>query len=123
MKKGLFMCFFFVSLSLFAKKKHSSSANSARDIPFDHAWLFTKDSVSNAEQPNYIDAAWRKIDLPHDWSIEDLPNQQQGSVQGPFTKASVGKGATGYTEGGIGWYRKSFTLSKSYEGKQTYITF
>src|SRR5437870_3568848 len=105
MKKALFIGFFILSLSLFAQKKQSSPTNSARGISFDQAWLFTKDSVSNAEQPNYIDAAWRKIDLPHDWSIEDLPNQQQGSVQGPFTKASVGKGATGYTEGSIGWYR------------------
>ena len=45
------------------------------------------------------------------------------SVRGPFTKPSVSKGATGYTEGGVGWYRKTFTLDKGYAGKQTYITF
>ncbi|MCW3110796.1 MAG: glycoside hydrolase family 2 [Segetibacter sp.] len=123
MKRGLFFGFFIVSLSLFAQKKNSPLTLSNRNVPFDHAWLFTNDSVSNAEQPNYNDATWRKVDLPHDWSIEDLPNQQEGSVQGPFTKASVGQGATGHTQGGVGWYRKTFTLDKSYDGKQTYITF
>src|SRR5262249_19761706 len=59
----------------------------------------------------------------HDWSIEDLSNQKAGEVQGPFSKNAISKGATGYTEGGIGWYRKTFTLDQKYTGKEIYITF
>ena len=95
----------------------------ARAVLFDADWRFKKDSLVQAESATYNDTGWRKLMLPHDWSIEDLPGQQEGSVQGPFTKASVGKAATGYTEGGVGWYRKTFTLDKRYVGKQTYITF
>jgi beta-galactosidase len=95
----------------------------SRAALFDADWRFKKDSLIQAESPAYNDTGWRKLTLPHDWSIEDLPSQQEGSVQGPFTKASIGKAATGYTEGGVGWYRKTFTLDKSYIGKQTYITF
>ncbi|WP_198174730.1 glycoside hydrolase family 2 TIM barrel-domain containing protein [Spirosoma arboris] len=95
----------------------------SRAVLFDTDWRFKKDSLIQAESPTFIDSGWRKLNLPHDWSIEDLPNQQEGSVQGPFTKASIGKAATGYTEGGVGWYRKTFTLDNRYEGKQTYITF
>ncbi|WPV02004.1 glycoside hydrolase family 2 TIM barrel-domain containing protein [Mucilaginibacter sp. cycad4] len=98
-------------------------AQDSRGIPFDKDWRFKKDSVIRAENPSYNDAGWRKLDLPHDWSIEDLPNQKMGEVQGPFSKNAMSKGATGYTEGGIGWYRKTFTLEKSYSGKQIYITF
>jgi beta-galactosidase len=101
----------------------TANAQDSRAIPFDKNWRFKKDSLSGAESPGYNDAGWRILDLPHDWSIEDLPNQQEGSVQGPFTKASAGKAATGFTEGGIGWYRKTFVLDNRYKGKQTYVIF
>jgi beta-galactosidase len=101
----------------------STPAQDSRAVPFDAGWRFKKDSLTGAENPAYDDSDWRKLHLPHDWSIEDLPNQREGSVQGPFTKASVGKSATGFTEGGIGWYRKTFTLDKNYGGKHTFITF
>jgi len=98
-------------------------AQDSRAISFDKNWRYRKDTVTGAEQPQYSDKGWRLLNLPHDWSIEDLPNQKEGEVQGPFTKASVGKAATGFTEGGIGWYRKTFTLDKAFIGKKTYILF
>jgi beta-galactosidase len=85
---------------------------------FDADWLFKIDSSINAEGVNFNDATWRKLDLPHDWSIEDLPNQSD-SVVGPFTTRSIGKTATGYTVGGIGWYRKHFTLNNVTNKKVT----
>lgn len=101
----------------------SIKAQDSRSILFDKDWRFKKDSTIQAEGTTYNDGSWRRLNLPHDWSIEDLSNQKEGEVQGPFTKNAVSKGATGYTEGGIGWYRKTFTLDKRYAGKQTYITF
>jgi beta-galactosidase len=98
-------------------------AQDSRAISFDKNWRFRKDTLTGAEQPQYSDKSWRLLDLPHDWSIEDLPNQKEGEVQGPFTKTSVGKAATGFTEGGIGWYRKTFTLNNTYKGEKTYILF
>jgi beta-galactosidase len=98
-------------------------AQDSRAISFDKNWRFRKDTLTGAEQPQYSDKGWRLLNLPHDWSIEDLPNQKEGEVQGPFTKTSVGKAATGFTEGGIGWYRKSFILDRTYQSKNTYILF
>ncbi len=40
---------------------------------FDDDWLFQKGDVPGAEESKFDAASWRKIDLPHDWSIEDLP--------------------------------------------------
>ena len=61
------------------------------------------------------------LDVPHDWSIEDLPalaDQGRDAIwtegtpplrTGPFGfYASEGQIATGWTVGGVGWYRKSF---------------
>ena len=88
----------------------SNAQNTAtRSSLFDAGWRFIKDSTIAAEAPGYNDSKWRIVNLPHDWSIEDLPDQSD-SVIGPFSAKSIGATATGYTVGGIGWYRKHFTL-------------
>src|SRR5579872_389994 len=119
MKRSILLPFFLVLGFAVSKIQ----AQDSRAITFDRSWRFKKDTLKGAENPAYDDSHWRTLNLPHDWSIEDLPNQKDGKVQGPFTKTSVGKAATGFTEGGIGWYRKTFTLNKTYEGKKTYIIF
>ena len=76
---------------------------------FDASWKFSKTDVAGGETVNLNDAGWRTVELPHDWSVEDLPDQSD-SVIGPFSKKSIGRTATGYAVGGIGWYRKHFRL-------------
>ena len=91
-----------------------------RQTLFDEDWKFFKGNVPGAEQRNFNDENWRTVELPHDWSIEDLPDQSD-SVRGPFTSASTGATATGYTVGGIGWYRKHFTLNNIQIKKYAFI--
>src|SRR4051812_37108716 len=115
---------FLVLLFSFCFSKPFAQSNAqSRTYLFDNNWLFTKDNVANAEQADYNDSTWRALDLPHDWSIEDLPSQQEDSVQGPFSKASIGKMGTGYMIGGTAWYRKHFTINKADEGKTAYLQF
>jgi len=78
---------------------------SQRKISFDEGWRFHRGDVENGSQINYNDADWRNIDLPHDWSIEDLPG-----TQSPFSPDAINGVSVGFTTGGIGWYRKTFTL-------------
>lgn len=40
---------------------------------FDSDWRFVRADVPGAEAPGFDDSGWRLIDVPHDWSIEDLP--------------------------------------------------
>lgn len=75
-----------------------------RDQPFDLGWLFFKGAGDGLESPALDDRQWRSIDLPHDWSIEDIP----GNPTGPFSSSSIGGTATGYAQGGEGWYRRHF---------------
>lgn len=110
----LFIIYFFV---VFAK------AQDSRAILFDKDWRFKKGSIINAEDPSYDDAGWRKLDLPHDWSIEDLTDTPSDSAVGPFSKKSAGKHATAWTVGGTAWYRKKFSLDKNSAGKKVYIRF
>lgn len=94
-----------------------------RDQLFDNGWRFHRGDAPGAENLEFDDSAWREIDLPHDWSVEELPpfpeENGQGTVWGatdvplrigPFDRyLSEGKGSTGWCMGGIGWYRKRFS--------------
>jgi beta-galactosidase len=91
------------------------------EILFDDNWKFYKGDVPNGESQNLDEGNWRTVELPHDWSIEDLPNQSD-SVIGPFTIKSVGATSTGYTVGGTAWYRKHFLLNNT-SGKKLSVYF
>src|SRR4051794_25949815 len=110
----------FLILLLFALLNTTKAQRT--EMLFDDNWKFNKDSVANAETDTYNDAGWRTVHLPHDWSVEDLPNQSADTVAGPFAKSSIGKTATGYTVGGTAWYRKHFTLNNT-NGKDVSILF
>lgn len=88
---------------------------SAQEL-FDNDWLFYRGNAQGAENPAFNDKDWRKVDLPHDWSIEDLPG-----TNSPFSKGAVSQVSGGFTTGGIGWYRKHFTISK--KQKQVILQF
>lgn len=46
---------------------------SRRHELFDSGWRFMKGDSSGASEAKFDDSGWRTLDLPHDWSIEDLP--------------------------------------------------
>lgn len=81
-------------------------------IDFDNDWQFHPGDDSLASRPDFNDSHWRTLNLPHDWSIE-----------GQFSKENPSTTAEGALPTGIGWYRKTFTVSESFKGKQVYIDF
>ncbi len=123
LRQALLCIAVFLSFSALSQNQSNLSASSARTISFDNDWLFKKDSSIHAEGINFNDATWRKLDLPHDWSIEDLPNQIPDSIVGPFSKAAVSQRDGGFLVGGTAWYRKHFVLDKASAGKKVYIQF
>jgi beta-galactosidase len=68
-------------------------------LSMDPGWRFTLGDPAGAEQPGFDDHQWRRLDLPHDWSIEGTPRED----------APAG-GRGGYFPTGIGWYRKAFRV-------------
>ncbi len=85
---------------------------SQREILFDENWKFSLQDVTGTENPEYDDATWRSLDLPHDWSIE-------GTVD---LKNPMGNDG-GYFPAGVGCYRKTFTLPASFKDKLVSIYF
>jgi len=84
----------------------------------DSDWRFNRGGAQGAENPEFDDSGWRRIDLPHDWSIEDLPE-----TVSPFHVNAISQVSGGFTTGGTGWYRKSFTIGENYKGKRFMILF
>lgn len=42
---------------------------------FDEGWRFHRGDLPDAHRAEFDDSAWRQVDLPHDWSVEDLPTE------------------------------------------------
>ena len=103
----LMVSVFFCQASSGNRKK---SAEISRTVSFDGGWRFLKGNPPDTEKPGFDDSGWRTLDIPHDWSIEDLPGQNGVDIIGPFDRSAIDKGSSGYMVGGIGWYRKSFTI-------------
>jgi beta-galactosidase len=123
-KLAVFTILAFISLLPFVSScKQVKMNEKMRTTLFDENWRFIKDNPEGAEDPAFDDSKWRSIDLPHDWSIEDLPNQNRESIIGPFSKAAIGKMGTGYTIGGTAWYRKSFVIDKADKEKTAFLQF
>ena len=85
---------------------------------FDRGWRFHLGGALSAEKVAFDDSAWRTLDLPHDWSIENLP----GTVS-PFSRDAISQVNGGFTTGGTGWYRKSFVLSEDQNVKRFILQF
>ncbi len=79
---------------------------------FDSRWRFHLGDTLGAQDVAFDDAAWRSLDLPHDWSIE-----------GPFSEQNPAGVAGGALPGGVGWYRKSFVVPRSDNGKLVFVEF
>jgi beta-galactosidase len=79
---------------------------------FNAAWKFMLDSSNAYTDDKINDAGWRTLNLPHDWSIE-----------GEFSEKHPATEGGGALPGGIGWYRKSFTIPTTDSKKKISIHF
>lgn len=76
-----------------------------RKILFDADWKFHKGELTEqAGKADFDDSAWRIVNLPHDWSIEGAPAEDEPSGNDG-----------GYRPTGKGWYRKTFEFTKTDE--------
>ena len=105
MKKVLFLSFSVILIGLTAQARDRQN--------FDIGWRFIlADSVQMSSQ-TYNDGHWRILNLPHDWAIE-----------GDFFVGNPSGAGGGALPGGIGWYRKHFSLDcEAVPGNRYFIEF
>jgi beta-galactosidase len=70
-----------------------------------------------AAAANFDDRSWRKLDLPHDWVVE-----QDFSPKASFSHGFKAIGRA-FPERSVGWYRRSFTIPHTDLGKKISIVF
>src|SRR4249919_822000 len=63
-----------------------ANTNLARKLLFDYDWKFDLGDAAVFSSKNFNDENWRKLDLPHDWSIEGEinPKNPTGGAGGYF---------------------------------------
>jgi beta-galactosidase len=108
MLSGRFLLISLCALPLFAA---GGVRTAERRQAFNDDWRFLKGDAPNAEAPDFQDASWRSLRLPHDWAIE-----------GPFdSKWNPHTG--GLPISGTGWYRKHFTVADSLRDRYLSVEF
>lgn len=73
-------------------------------------WYFNLGDIKYGGSEYLDHSEWRKLELPHDWSVEAVASPELASC-------------TGYLPGGIGWYRKDLDIPKVQNGNKVYIYF
>lgn len=89
----------------------SVSASSGKQL-FNEGWRFWLGDTLIAKNETFDDSSWKKLVLPHDWSIEQK-----------FDKDAPAGNDGGYLPTGIGWYRKTFNVPKEAKGKKLQLYF
>jgi len=88
--------------------QHSAARNS-----FNKNWkFFLGNAPDGINTTGFDDTGWRSLQLPHDWSIEL-----------PFDSTSPTGNGGGALRGGLGWYRKTFTVPADERNKLCFIDF
>ena len=101
-----------IALMLVVNACANADASAPRSANFDEGWKFNLGDSAAYSQPDFNDSSWRSLNLPHDWAIE-----------GDFSKENPSGTGGGALPGGIGWYRKTFTVPGYKEGEKVYIDF
>jgi len=110
--KKIYLSIGFSMIVVFALTTISLNAQNINreEINFNFGWKFIKGDFPDAQTPEFDDSGWRTLDIPHDWSIE-----------GPFSPKWAS--CTGYLPGGIGWYRKTFDIPRSWKKGNVFVMF
>ena len=87
-------------------------ATARERINFDKGWRFALADSVQMSALDYNDSKWHTLNVPHDWAIE-----------GDFSASALSGNSGGALPGGIGWYRKTFTVDNADKGKMMYIDF
>lgn len=132
--QAFFLFFFYASLTVAQDTSSREHINIDKNwkFAFGHPYDTSKDFNTGIAYFSYLakagfgdgaasadfdDRSWRKLNLPHDWAVE----------QGFSEKASFSHGfkaiGRNFPDKSIGWYRKKITIPESDLGRRIHIAF
>ena len=107
-KKILFLSLFCILQSTFIYAQEAETGRVSQ--LFNFGWRFHFGDLKNAQSVDCDDTAWRTLDLPHDFQIEQPWEQSAG-------------GARGFKAMGTGWYRKAFFADSLWKNRRVILDF
>ncbi|WP_443939355.1 glycoside hydrolase family 2 TIM barrel-domain containing protein [Pedobacter sp. MW01-1-1] len=109
MKKYIFLA---IACAFYAKPSIAQQTNPSPRVNklFNFDWKFKAGSVTGAQNVSYNDSGWQKLDLPHDFQINQ-PWDQSASA------------SRGFKAMGEGWYRKTFKADPGWKGRIVKLDF
>lgn len=83
-----------------------------KTVKFNKDWYFILEDRELFAGHGTDESGFRKLNLPHDWSADYVPDAQERTG-----------GGGGYGKAGTGWYRKHFLLERLAEDEKLYLYF
>lgn len=93
---------------LMAGMAQAENPRTKTNIDFD--WYFHLGDIKNGESNTVDYTQWRKLDVPHEWSIEADYSEKN-------------RRENAFLPGGIGWYKKEIEMGKDWKDKLVFIEF
>ena len=96
------------------------SLGAAETENWNFGWKFYYGKNPDAFKRDFDDSSWRKLDLPHDYQIEQpwaVPSEEEIKKNGGELKNR------GFKPYGEGWYRKEFRADPEWRGKRVILDF
>lgn len=132
--------FFIIAVTVLWSFSTALPQNKREHLLMDFGWKFTYGNAKSFEKdffngtgyftyfaktgygdgpaaPNFDDRDWRKIDLPHDWAVEQSFSGEASHSHGYKTVGWK------YPESSVGWYRKSFFIPSDDLGRRISVQF
>lgn len=99
-------------LIVYVSKSTAQNSTIERKQNFNSDWKFSLGDAAENSFPNLDDTNWKKLNLPHDWSIE-----------GKSEKSNISAGDGGFYPMGSAWYRKTFSIPSEWKDQKIAIYF
>ena len=110
-----------VACSLSALAEGRTVENLNRD------WRFQAGPTPEAVAPQYVDTAWRVVNLPHDFQIEQPwiapAADEKADLDNGVANIKSRLSSRGFKEMGEGWYRKTFDARPEWKGRRVLLDF
>ena len=78
-------------------------------ISVNRGWLFALTEDPRAVEREFDDSGWRRLDLPHDWQMENSRDENAPAAQGFWPRE------------GVGVYRYRFTPPEDWRGRSVRV--